>query len=116
MAETLSKHELNQFYGTENWYKHWCTKLVYTDGIKYVGEKAGAYWFIDHVALQVLPLVRRNDLIDITLHARTDKKGCIEVKNLNTVVHHFELDYTTFPVGEWKFVLQDNVLCLPAER
>jgi hypothetical protein len=112
---TLSKHELNQFYGTENWYKHWCTKLLYTDGIKYVAGKVGAYWFIDHIALQVLPLVDHRDLIDITL-AVEKSKGRITVKNRQTLVHEFNLDYTTFPEGTWEFCLCDNVLCLPLER
>ncbi len=40
--------ELEQFYGTEKWYRHF-TGLVYTDGIKYLAENAGAYWLIDLV-------------------------------------------------------------------
>jgi len=28
---------LSQFYGTENYYKHWTGAIVYTDGVKYLG-------------------------------------------------------------------------------
>jgi hypothetical protein len=42
-------NELSQFWGTENYHKHWLG-LVYTDGIKAMAELCGAYWLIDVVA------------------------------------------------------------------
>ena len=42
--------DLAQFSGTDNWWKHRTGRLTYTDGVKFLAEKAGAFWLIDLVA------------------------------------------------------------------
>lgn len=49
-APAISKHELNQFTGTEKYYRHWARRLVYTEGVQFVAEKMGAYWLLDVIA------------------------------------------------------------------
>ncbi|MBE8970797.1 hypothetical protein IQ277_32695 [Nostocales cyanobacterium LEGE 12452] len=52
-TEQLTSSELLQFTGTKNWYRHPIVrKMLYTDGIKYMMVKAGAYWLIDEIAFQ----------------------------------------------------------------
>jgi hypothetical protein len=46
----LTQSSLNQFTGTENYYRHWTRRLVYTDGVKYLADEGGAYWLIDAIA------------------------------------------------------------------
>ena len=41
-AATLEA-DLAQFYGTDNWWRHWTGRITYTDGVKFLAEKAGAY-------------------------------------------------------------------------
>lgn len=42
-TEQLTKEDLAGFTGTEQWYRHPVVKnTLYTDGIKYVAQKAGA--------------------------------------------------------------------------
>jgi len=52
--DKLSKEELEanlaQFYGSENYYKASFGRVVYTDGVKYLADHAGAYWLVDAVA------------------------------------------------------------------
>ena len=48
-ADLLTPEDLRQFTGTDNWYKHWMGKILYTDGVKHFAEMAGAFWFIDVV-------------------------------------------------------------------
>ena len=44
--------ELQQFTGTEQWFRHGLNrKVLYTDGVQYVAEQAGAYWLVDEIAL-----------------------------------------------------------------
>ncbi len=45
----MEQAELAQFTGTEQYYKH-LGGLVYTDGVKYLAEKAGSYWLLDIIA------------------------------------------------------------------
>lgn len=40
--------ELRQFTGTQRYHRNF-TGILYTDGIGYLAEKAGAYWLIDLV-------------------------------------------------------------------
>jgi len=56
----MTKLDLSPFTGTEQWYQHF-TGLLYTDGVKYVADTAGAYWLIDAIAsYQHEPQVKRN--------------------------------------------------------
>jgi hypothetical protein len=50
-TKTLTKADLIQFTGSEHWYHHAMVRdVLYTDGVKYVAETAGAYWLIDEIA------------------------------------------------------------------
>lgn len=54
----LSEADLSHFHCTENYWRHWSKRLAYTDGVKFVAERGGAYWLIDAVAShQTAPLV-----------------------------------------------------------
>ncbi|MBA7644391.1 hypothetical protein ES703_52135 [subsurface metagenome] len=46
----LTEADLGQFHGTENHFQHWMGRILFTDGVHYVAEKAGAYWLIDAIA------------------------------------------------------------------
>jgi hypothetical protein len=108
--------ELNQFTGTENYYKHWLGKIVYTDGVKYLADKADAYWLIDLIAsyqptiknvpFQIWVLkVNADKSAEITMHADTNEP--ILVKQ--------SIKQTAFPLDEIKLWLIDSVLILPSE-
>ena len=48
----LTKAELRQFTGSEQWYRHGLVRTVlFTDGAKYVADQGGAYWLLDEIAL-----------------------------------------------------------------
>jgi hypothetical protein len=48
----LTQSDLNQFTGSENWYRHSISgNVLYTDGAQYLAEKGGAYWLLDTIAI-----------------------------------------------------------------
>ncbi len=48
----LEALDLAQFTGTLHWYRHGLVRsVVFTDGVKYLADHAGAYWLIDEIAL-----------------------------------------------------------------
>ena len=54
----LTQADLDQFYGTENYY-HYLAGLKLTDGVKYLADEAGAYWLLDIIAsYQTDPKIR----------------------------------------------------------
>ena len=51
-TKTLSKNDLAQFTGSENWYRHGINRnVLYTDGAQHVAEHGGAYWLLDEIAI-----------------------------------------------------------------
>jgi hypothetical protein len=54
MSTNLTPHEietdLRKFTGTENYYRHWMRKIIFTDGIKAMADMCNAYWLIDLIA------------------------------------------------------------------
>ena len=52
MSKSLDPNMLNQFTGSEHWYRHGLVRsIVFTDGAKYIADAAGAYWLLDEIAL-----------------------------------------------------------------
>ena len=106
--------DIQHFTGTDNYYKHWLG-ILFTDGVKYVAEEAGAYWLIDAVAsyysslkkeeFQVWTLVK-NENNSWTLSA-TDGNDKILVTQ--------EIEFSDFPRNHIQFYLSGNVLLLPSE-
>ena len=46
---------LAQFTGSQNFYRHGLVgEVLYTEGVEYVAETAGAYWQLDEIALAQL--------------------------------------------------------------
>ena len=50
MERQITATDLAQFTGTSTYFKHWTRKIVYTDGVQYLAEQAGAYWLVDLIA------------------------------------------------------------------
>ena len=43
---------LEQFYGSENFYRHGINRqLIFSDGAKYVADEGRAYWLLDEIAI-----------------------------------------------------------------
>ena len=110
----LTASDLEQFTGTEQYYKHWMG-LHYTDGVKYMAEVAGAYWLLDIIAsyrrrepLQIWTLkVNRESEPMAVVTMREDAGEPVKVRQ--------EIPYTDFPLDEIKLYLIDGVILLPSE-
>ncbi len=112
--------------GTENYYRHAISRVVYTDGVKVVAEAAGAFWLIDVIlshqndrrlakcqGIQVWRLVRDQKGNGVTVTC--DDGGIGENKAKVVLSQHIE--YTDFPKDvDVVFFLENNVLLLREER
>ena len=121
MTKTLSKADLAQFTGSEQWYRHGINRRVlFTDGAKFVADQAGAYWLLDEIALaqrskkavaseefQVWKLA-----VDLASHTAT--LSC-EDGNGHTVFTK-AITYTDFPVAEVTLWFANNTIYLPSEH
>lgn len=41
---------LRHFSGSQEYFRHWTQRLIWTEGVNYLAEAAGAFWLIDVVA------------------------------------------------------------------
>ena len=49
---TLDPLVLAQFTGSQNFYRYGLVReVLYTEGVEYVVDNAGAYWLLDAIAL-----------------------------------------------------------------
>lgn len=107
--------DLQQFCGTENYYRNF-TGLLYTDGVKYLADNAGAHWLIDligsyqpklkNIPFQLWSIDKRQDS-SAGVYCQEDIGEPLLVKQ--------EIEWTDFPLNEFKLYCVDNVLLLPSE-
>ncbi len=129
------QNALDQFHGTETWRRHPLNKkLLHTDGVEYFAEQAGAYWFIDAIALGVygnpgpIPAaIPDQGRFGVVLLDVKDRKATIQVRSdydenddtCGDVLWETPIEFTDAPDGLWKFYLVDDgehsVLMVPGE-
>lgn len=107
--------DLSHFTGSEKWYRHVLQKsFLYTEGVQFFCEQAGAYWFLDILATEVFPLQMNAPFLVIELHVASN--GKIQVTDGNDQkVWSKHIPFTDAPQGVWRFFLTDNVCMLPSE-
>ncbi len=115
---SFTHNELAQFTGTTNWYRHPLVKSVlYTDGVHFIAERAGAYWLIDAIALaqSAAPALSGEEFQTWTLivDANTAVLRCDDGNGRQLMEKR--IDYTDFPEPGIKLYFTDGVIMLPAE-
>jgi hypothetical protein len=117
MSETSTlQDDLRQFTGTETWYRHPFSPMLYTDGVKYFADQAGAYWFLDIVATEVWELISEDDpYLFVTLMVRENQAVIAADDGNGNTSWSRDIEFTDCPEGDWKFYLFDGVLLLPGE-
>ena len=116
----LTKSDLDQFTGSENWYRHGINRnILFTDGAKYVADTAGAHWLLDEIVI-----IQRHDQRVAAeefqfwkLAVRPDHTATLTCDEGNgIIVFTKEIDFTDFPLDEITFYFTNNVIYLPSEH
>ena len=111
-------------YCSDNYYAHWTRRLKYTDGVKYLAEKAGAYWLIDAIAsYQGQKRLRTERLQEFQLwglkvdvdHTPMAVLTCRQDTDYKPVVTQ-EIEYTDFPLDSIELYVEGGVLLLKSEH
>ena len=117
-TESTLASDLAQFTGTANWYKSFLG-LKFTDGVKYLADKAKAYWLVDLVASHQPAVVRKYGPGLQVWTLKKTKLGYTAVADNGNGEHLKSqfFGYTDFPVELFPFKLyvQNGVLMLPSE-
>jgi hypothetical protein len=117
--EKLTLSDLTGFTGTETWYRHPVVKrILYTEGVRFMSVKAGAYWLIDEITFgQYHPRVKTQEFQVWTLSVNLlESTGTLTCDDGNgRVLCSKQIPYTDFPLEEIKIYLTNNVILLPSE-
>jgi hypothetical protein len=116
---SLTEADLRQFTGTEQWHRHsFVRTLLYTDGVKYVAEKGGAYWLLDDIAFAQ----RRHKRVAAEafqlwrLRVHPDRTATLTCEDGNgQAVFTKALTFTDFPLAEITLYCTNGVILLPSE-
>jgi hypothetical protein len=120
-SHSLSPAELAGFTGSETQYVHPLFKYRYTEGARFLAERAGAWWLLDAIFSWQIKLRRRNDLgFQVWTLRRTPKKGAARAELIcsdgnNGHVLTQPIDHTDFPLDEITLYWIDGVILLPSE-
>jgi hypothetical protein len=119
--EKLTEGELRQFTGSEHWYRHGLVRSVlYTDGAKYVADKAGAYWLLDEIAFAQRgeKAVAAEEFQVWKLTVDTEKcTGTLTCDDGNgRIVFEKSIPFTDFPLPEISLWFTNNTIYLPSEH
>lgn len=108
---------LSQFCGTEQYHRFSIlSKLVITDGVKYLADKAGAFWFLDIIASYNRKEPFQVWTLEVT-KGETSNKALVTMKEdtNSPVIITQEIEFTDFPLGSWVVWNIDGVILLPNE-
>lgn len=117
-AKTLCASDLDQFTGSEHWYRHsLCPAIIYTDGAAYVAEAGGAYWLLDAIVSHQCERSVRNEPFQVwTLDVADDRSATLCCKDGDGyVVAVQKIAFTDFPLPRIELWLQNDVIFLPSE-
>lgn len=119
MTKTLSKADLSQFTGSEQWYRHGINrKVLFTDGAKFVADRAGAYWLLDEIALvqpyEKCVAAEQFQVWKLVVNANRSATLSCEDGNDN-VVYAKQIEFTDFPPEGITLWFTNNTILLPSE-
>ncbi|MFZ0774251.1 MAG: DUF6876 family protein [Candidatus Sulfotelmatobacter sp.] len=118
-TKTLSKSDLAQFTGSDNWYRHGINRnVLFTDGAHHVAEHGGAYWLLDEIAI-IQPYnkhVAAEEFQVWKLTVQPDRSATLTCDDGNgNIVFTKKIEYTDFPLNEITLYFANNVIHLPSE-
>ncbi len=107
--------ELGQFTGTQRYYRNF-TGLLYTEGIRYLAERAGSYWLIDLVGSHQ-PKLQDVRFQVWGLEVKEDKSALVTMieDDGEPLKVSQEIAFTDFPLNEFSFYCIDGVMLLKSE-
>lgn len=123
MTREEKRAELNaslcQFTGSETWYRHALNqRVLYTDGVLFLAETAGAFWLVDEIALanKFQRKVGREEFQVWTLKVKGSRATLVCDDGNGNVVYRKSIPFTDFPLDEIKLWFENGTIMLPSER
>lgn len=115
------KNNLAQFCGTDDYHKY-MGNIIITDGVKYMADTCGAFWFLDIMwsVLMTKPAIKAQPMLVMKLKKTGEDTAVVTIEEGNKkVLYTQDINFTDFPLEEitvWANVDgQYRVILLPSE-
>ena len=111
------KTELAFFTGSEKFYKAY-PNLIITDGVKFLAERAEAFWLIDLVfSYQTIAKVKKEpfQVYELTVDLNTKSSKMVCTDGNENILYTQNIPFTTFPLESIKLYYTDGTILLPSE-
>jgi hypothetical protein len=122
---TITHEDLDQFLEMGNLYRrNPVSSIVYTDGVKYMADEAGADWLIDEiVSAQTRPRVAGEEFQTWQLKVEPSQEAILtcwraaplDDDGRDDVVFKKRIDFTDFPLDEISLYCVRGTIMLPSE-
>jgi len=120
MAKSFLPSDLNQFTGSEHWYRHpLVCDILFTDGAHYVAENGGAFWLLDTIALaqRDVPKVAALEFQVWRMTVWPECTATINCEDGNgNVVFTKHIGFTNFPLESVELWFENKTIYLPSEH
>lgn len=116
---TSLANDLRQFTSTDHYYRHTLSgrSFIYTDGVKYLAETAGAYWLIDKIVFGQPETELECDGFQSWKLKVTGSTAVLTCDDGNeNIVHTEEITFTDFPLPEIELWVEGSTILLPSEH
>ncbi len=111
--------ELMHFTGSESYFRHGIVReVVFTEGVKFLADRAKAYWLLDEIALcqRYEERVAAEEFQLWILTVNLDQTAILSCEDGNGhAVYRKRIEYTDFPMREIKLYCANNTILLPSE-
>lgn len=109
---------LSAFGPHPEWHHHE-SGYLYSDGVKYLADTAGAYWLLDAIfarqrRLRKKPALRETQVWVLAVEAHVGTLTCLSAPN--QVAYTANLGFTDFPLPEITLHIDGDTLLLPSEH
>lgn len=103
-----------------DFFRHWTRRLIYTAGVKFLADEAGAFWLIDAIASH-LPSIKGEEFMVWRLDVREDRTATLTADDGNgNILTVQQVPFTDYPESHAEFYVvrtpgEPDVLMLPCE-
>ncbi len=119
VEKKLDPAMMAQFTGSDTFYRYGLAgEVLFTEGVKYVADTAGAYWLLDTIRIANVyePKVRAEEFQLWTISVRSDATGIVTCDDGNgCIVYEQVMNFTDFPELGIKLYFCDGTILLPSE-
>jgi hypothetical protein len=110
------KASLEQFYGSETMTRHWTGRIIMSEGVVFLAEKAGAHWLTDLIASMQMSRIKQEEF-QVWKLVKVGGGATITCDDGNgQVLMTRQIEFTDFPLDDITLWLEFGTLMLPSER